>query len=123
MRPFLTKEKTMRNIAVLCGLAVSFSMGVELPICEEFANEENITCVTGEHNAVITALHTDGTKTMEFFKDSKKAYMELGTDGHLYASSGKRAISVQIPVEGDAEVDTYIYEVLTALMDDIAFAD
>ncbi len=112
----------MRNIAVLCGAMAIVSMGAELPICEEFAEESHISCVRGEDNAVITALHEDGTKTLEFFKGDKKAYMEIGSDGSIYASSGIRHLSLsRLPVEGDEAVEAYIYEVLMSLVEDIAF--
>lgn len=111
----------MRNIAVLCGALAICSMGAELPICEEFSEEHNISCVREGDKAVITALHADGTKSIEFFKGYKKAYLEIGSDGSIYASSGIRHLSLKhLPVEGE-DVEPYIYEVLLSVVEDIAF--
>ena len=111
----------MRNIAVLVGAMAMFSMGAELPICEEFAEENHITCVREGDKAIITALHADGTKTIEFFKGYKKSYFEVGTDGSIYASSGFRHLALaHIPVDEERAED-YIYEVLLSVVEDIGF--
>ena len=112
----------MRNIAVFCGMAAIFSMGAELPICEEFTAEKNINCVREGEKAVITTLQEDGTKTLEFFKGDRKSYMEIGPDGSIYASSGFRHLALDhIPVEGTDAVEGYIYAVLMGVVDDIGF--
>ena len=93
-------------------------MGAELPVCEEFAGDENITCVRGDSSAVIASMTEEG-KSLEFWRGDRKAYMEVSKDGHVYASSGWRHLEVMaIPAE-DAE--RYLAEVLESLMDDIAW--
>lgn len=88
----------------------------DLPICEEFANEKNITCVVGDNDAVITVLHADGSRTYEFFHNGRKIYMEY-SEKSILAVSPKRKMNVaQIPAEN---VDQYVSEVLDALLDDL----
>ena len=119
----------MKNIAIICGLAASLSMGMELPVCEEFEGE-NITCERSDHAAVILTTHDDGGKTLEFFhsvkNNTKKAYMEISADGSLYASSGKRHLYLsRIPTaeDGAEAAEAFLYEVLLSVVDDIGFGD
>ena len=109
----------MRNIAVMAGLMLSVcAMGAELPVCEEFAGDENITCVRSDSAAVISSLTEEG-RSIEFYRGDRKAYMEVSNDGRVYASSGWRHLEVMaIPAE---DTEKYLSEVLESLMDDIAW--
>ena len=110
----------MRNIPVIIGLAVACSMAVELPICEEYVGEENISCTATDSAAVITSYGSDG-KTIEFYANGQKAYLEIGSDGHLLASSGRRMLNLDaIPVDIDGD-NGYLEELLDGLLDDIAW--
>jgi len=109
----------MRNIAVIAGLGLAaMAMSAELPVCEEFAGEENISCVRSGDVAVITSMSATG-RSMEFYKGGKKAYMELSSDGRVVASSGLRLLDVaKVPAE---DVEKYVAELLDGLMEDIAW--
>ena len=108
----------MRNIPVVIGIAAMAAMAVEAPICEEFAGESGISCTSTGNTAVITSYGTE-VKTVEFYANGKKAYLEIGVDGHVMASSGRRTLEVDvIPASGDAE---YLEELLDGLLEDIAW--
>lgn len=110
----------MRNISILAGIALLTGsvMAAELPVCEEFAGEEAVHCVSGNDFAVITTKSPEGT-TYEFFQGSRKAYVEVSADGRLYASSGSRRLQVAtIPAEDRGE---YVWEVVKAVTGDIGF--
>ena len=90
----------------------------EMPICEEFNDEPNITCVATDRQAVIITTHADGSKSYEFFKDGRKIYLETDYKG-IYAQSPSRKLELaQIPSEN---TDSYVSEVLFGLLDDIEF--
>ena len=99
----------------LCAVAC-FALGHELPICEEFSNEPNITCVVGDSDAVITSLHSDGSRTYEFWHNGHKIYMEYSEKSILAVSPKRKMEVAHIPAEN---VDQYISEVLDALLDDL----
>lgn len=88
----------------------------DLPICEEFANEKNITCVVGDNDAVITSLHSDGSRTYEFWHNGHKIYMEYSEKSILAVSPKRKMEVAEIPAEN---VDQYVSEVLDALLDDL----
>ena len=52
--------------------------------------------------------------------------MEIGSDGSLYASSGKRHLYLsRIPTadDGAEATEAFLYEVLLSVVDDIGFGD
>lgn len=110
----------MKGIAAIwMGMALSATAyGVELPICEEFAGETNVRCVSSGETAVITSVSATG-RSYEFYAGGRKAYLELSEDGSITASSGVRILDLpEIP--GDS-TERYVGEVLEALLDDIAW--
>lgn len=109
----------MRNIAVTAGLMLTVcAMGAELPVCEEFAGEENISCVRSGDMAVISSLTPTG-RSIEFFKGDRKGYMEISNDGSVLASSGIRLLSVErIPSE---DTERYLSELMDSIVEDIGF--
>ena len=110
----------MRNIPIIIGLAVASGMAVELPICEEFAGESGISCTSTDSVAVISTYSDEG-KTIEFYANGRKAYLEIGTDGHVLASSGKRLLNLDaIPVEIGGD-NAYLSELMDGLLEDIAY--
>lgn len=107
-----------KKIMLSVSVAVAVAVGAEMPICEEFEGEPNITCVATDRQAVIITTHADGSKSYEFYKDSKKVYLETDFKG-IYAQSPSRKLELaQIPTEN---TDGYISEVLFGLLDDIEF--
>lgn len=107
-------RKTFLTIAILAAFAVS----AELPICEEYEGEQNISCVAGEKQAVIISYHKDGSRTYEFFKGDKKVYLEYG-DKYVYASDGRRKLDLDtIP---SADKIAYIDELFFGLIESIDF--
>ena len=107
-------RKILFTLSVLAFAVLAHSH--ELPICEEFSNEPNITCVVGDNDAVITALHADGSRTYEFFHNGHKIYMEYSEKSILAVSPKRKMEVAHIPAEN---VDQYISEVLDALLDDL----
>jgi hypothetical protein len=95
-------------------------MAAELPICEEFNGEAHVSCVATDSAAVITTMSEYG-KTVEFFKNGKKAYFEVGADGSVIASSGVRSLELDV-IPSDDE-GAYLQELLDAVLDDIAWND
>ena len=110
----------MRNVAVICGMCAVMGMAAELPICEEFNGEAHVSCVATDSAAVITTMSEYG-KTVEFFKNGKKAYFEVGADGSVIASSGVRSLELDV-IPSDDE-GAYLQELLDAVLDDIAWND
>lgn len=88
----------------------------ELPICEEFQGEHNITCVVGDHDAVITTMHSDGSRTYEFWHNGAKIYMEYDNNSILAVSPKRKMEVAKIPAEN---AEQYVSEVLDALLDDL----
>ena len=107
-------RKTFLTIAILAAFAVS----AELPICDEFNNEPQISCVAGEKQAVIISYHKDGSRTYEFFKGDRKIYMEYG-DKYVYASDGRRKIELDTIPSSDKIA--YIDELMFGLIESIDF--
>ena len=108
----------MRNIPVICGIAAAMAIGAELPVCEEFSGEENISCVRSDSVAVISSISSSG-RSIEFFSGSRKAYLEISTDGAILASSGFRKLELAtIPTDS---TEYYISEVLEGILEDISF--
>ena len=120
VRPKFAERYDMRiNLPIIAGISLCVSaFSAELPICEEFAGEENISCVAGDSLAVITSRSPEG-RTYEFYSGDRKAYLELSADGAILASSGVRALELPgIPTDS---TERYISEVLDAILDDIAW--
>lgn len=110
----------MRNIPVICGIAVAMAFASELPNCAEFEGEKNINCVRGDSTAVITSITPEG-KSIEFFKGDRKGYLELNKDGAILASTGRRVLNLPfIPADS---TEAYISEVLESILEDIGFND
>lgn len=109
----------MRHLPVIIGFGMAVALGAaELPVCEEFAGEENITCVRSGDVAVITSMSANG-RSMEFYKGGKKAYLELSKDGRVVASTGSRLLDVaKVPAE---DFERYVAELLDGLMEDISW--
>lgn len=108
----------MRKLLFTIAILATFTFSANLPICEEFKGEKNITCLKGEKQAVIITTHADGSKTYEFFVGDKKAYIELG-ESKIYASSGLRHMDVaKIPAE---DVERYVRDVFESVVEDIGF--
>lgn len=107
-------RKTFLTIAILAAFAVS----TELPICEEFANETNVSCVAGDSTALIISVHADGSKSYEFYKNDKKVYLEYG-ESYVLASNGRKTLNIDhIP---NANTEFYINELLFGLIDELDF--
>ncbi len=107
-------RKMLFTILTLC--AVAFA--TELPICEEFEGEKNVSCVAGDRQAVIITYHADGSRSYEYFKDNRKIYLEYG-ENYVYASDGKRKIDVS-PIPNDDHI-AYIDELFYGLIDSLDF--
>ena len=105
----------MRNLPIVIGIAaVAAFAGRPLPICEEFAGEEHIQCVSSDKAAVIISHFDDGVQ-YEFYTVEGKGYIYL--DGGVHVSTGKRHLDLaSIPSENP---DDYIRDVFDAVMDDI----
>lgn len=96
----------------------AFALANDLPICEEYEGEKNISCVAGETQAVIISYHKDGSRTYEFFKGDKKVYLEYG-DKYVYASDGRRKLELDsIPSNNKT---AYIDELFFGLIESIDF--
>ena len=76
------------KIPVIAGIMVTGALCNELPVCEEYAGESGISCVAGDSVAVITTIGESG-KTVELYRGWRKAYVEYGTDGSVWASTGR----------------------------------
>jgi hypothetical protein len=109
-------EAKMRKLLTLLTIS-TLAFSAELPICEEFSHETNVSCVVGENSAIIITTHPNG-KTYEIYKGDKKAYMEFN-ESYIYASDGKRVLELDsIP---NSNTDKYISEVVASLVDAIDF--
>lgn len=107
----------MRNLPVIIGIAAIAAFAHEMPICEEFAGEEHIRCVSTESAAVIISTFSDGVQYEFYTADGQKGYVYL--DGGIVAGSAKRRLDVAaIPNEDREE---YVREVFNAVMDDIGW--
>ena len=91
-----------------------------MPVCEEFEGESNISCVRSDSVAVVSSLSATG-RTIEFYKGSRKAYLEISEDGAIYASSGSRHLG--IPVIPTDSTERYIGELLESILEDISFGE
>jgi len=90
----------------------------ELPICEEFTGEQNVSCVAGDSTALIITAHADGSKTYEFYKGDRKMYLEYG-ENYVLASNGRKTLNIDhIPNEN---TEFYIDELMFGLIEDIDF--
>lgn len=108
----------MRKLFLTIITLGAFAFGSELPICDEFNNEPQISCVVGEKQAVIISYHKDGSRTYEFFKNDRKIYLEY-SDKFVYASDGRRKIELDtIP---NADKTAYIDELMFGLIESIDF--
>lgn len=96
----------------------SMAFANDLPICEEFANETNVSCVAGDSTALIISVHADGSKSYEFYKNDKKVYLEYG-ESYVLVSNGRKTLNLDhIP---NANTEIYINELLFGLIDEIDF--
>lgn len=108
----------MRKLFLTIITLGAFAFGSELPICDEFNNEPQISCVAGDNTALIITYHADNSRTYEFFKGDKKVYLEYG-DKFVYASDGRRKIELDtIP---NADKIAYIDELMFGLIESIDF--
>ena len=105
----------MRNLPIIIGIAAACAFSAELPICEEFAGEDHIQCVSTDKAAVVISTFADAVQYEFYAADGRKGYIYL--DGGVIANTGKRHLKVAaIPAENK---DDYIREVFNAVMDDI----
>lgn len=108
----------MRKLFLTIITLSAFALANDLPICEEYEGEKNISCVAGETQAVIISYHKDGSRTYEFFKGDKKVYLEYG-DKYVYASDGRRKLELDsIPSNNKT---AYIDELFFGLIESIDF--
>lgn len=108
----------MRKLFLTIIALSAFALANDLPICEEYEGEKNISCVAGETQAVIISYHKDGSRTYEFFKGDKKVYLEYG-DKYVYASDGRRKLELDsIPSNNKT---AYIDELFFGLIESIDF--
>lgn len=107
-------RKTFLTIIALS----AFALANDLPICEEFEGEQNISCVAGENTAVIISYHSDGGRSYEFYKNDRKIYMETNQT-YVFASDGRRKIELDsIP---SSDKIAYIDELFFGLIESIDF--
>ena len=105
----------MRHLPVIIGIAAACAFSAELPICEEFAGENHIQCVSTDKAAVVISTFSDAVQYEFYAADGRKGYIYL--DGGVIANTWKRHLKVaSIPAENK---DEYIREVFNAVMDDI----
>lgn len=96
----------------------SMALANDLPICEEFQNEPQISCVAGENTAVIISYHSDGGRSYEFYKNDRKIYMETNQT-YVFASDGRRKIELDsIP---SMDKTAYLDELFFGLIESIDF--
>lgn len=108
----------MRKIIFTICAITAMAMGADMPICEEYEDEPNVSCVAGDRQAVIITYHADGSRSYEYFKDNRKIYLEYG-ENYVYASDGKRKIDVS-PIPSNDHV-AYIDEIFYGLIDSLDF--
>ena len=106
----------MRHLPVIIGIAAACSaFAAELPICEEFAGENHIQCVSTDKAAVVISTFADAVQYEFYAADGRKGYIYL--DGGVIANTAQRHLQVAtIPAENK---DEYVQEVFNAVMDDI----
>ena len=96
----------------------SMALANDLPICEEFNNEPQISCVAGDNTALIITYHADKSRTYEFYKNDRKVFLEYG-ENFVYASDGRRKIELDtIP---NADKTAYIDDLMFGLIESIDF--
>jgi hypothetical protein len=105
-----TGEFTMRKLFLTIAILAAFAVSAELPICVEYNNEPQISCVAGEKQAVIISYHSDGSRSYEFYKNDRKIYMEY-SQNYVFASDGRRKI----------ELDSIPSDNMTAYVDELFF--
>lgn len=109
----------MKKMAILLAVATGFSIGAELPICEEFYGE-NVECVREGDRAVIVSREGE-TVTYEFFVKDRKGVVELKGDVAVFARSYSRKLELdRIPVEAERQGE-YTAELMSAVLDDIGW--
>jgi hypothetical protein len=105
----------MRNLPIVIGIAAIAAMAHDMPICEEFAGEEHIQCVSTDRAAVVISHFGDSVQYEFYTADGNKGYIYL--DGGVTANTAKRHLKVaSIPAD---DKDEYVREVFDAVMDDI----
>jgi hypothetical protein len=110
-------KSLMIKIPVIAGIGIACS--AELPVCEEFAGESGISCVAGDSTAVITTMG-EGWKAVELYSGSRKAYIEFGEDGSVWANTGR--VHYELSAEDLKEGD-YVADMLEGVLADIAFGE
>ena len=108
----------MRKLFLTIAILTAFAVSAELPICEEYEGEKNISCVAGDNTALIITYHADNSRTYEFFKGDKKVYLEYG-DSFVYASDGRRKLELDTIPSSDKLA--YIDELMFGLIESIDF--
>ena len=108
----------MRKLFLTIIALGAFAFGSELPICDEFNNEPQISCVAGDNTALIITYHADKSRTYEFYKNDRKVFLEYG-ENFVYASDGRRKIELDtIP---NADKTAYIDDLMFGLIESIDF--
>jgi len=114
----LQPEKNMRKQILTLLAFGSMALANDLPICEEYEGEQNISCVAGDSQAVIISYHKDGSRSYEFFKGDRKIYMETNQT-YVFASDGRRNLDLDsIPSNNKT---AYIDELFFGLIESIDF--
>lgn len=108
----------MRKLFLTLFVLGSMALANDLPICEEYANETNVSCVAGESQALIITYHVDGSRSYEFYKNDRKIYLEYG-ENYVFASNGKRTLELD-SIPSDNKV-AYIDELMFGLIESIDF--
>jgi hypothetical protein len=108
----------MIKIPVIAGIGSACS--AELPVGEELLGEPGITCVSGDSTAVITTIW-DGVKTVELYSGGRKAYIEFGEDGSVWANTGR--VRYELSAGDVGETGEEVDAMLSGVMADIAFGE
>ena len=108
----------MRKLFLTILALSAFALANDLPICEEFEHETNVSCVAGDSQALIITYHADNSRTYEFFKGDHKIYLEYG-ENYVFASNGKRTLELD-SIPSDNKV-AYIDELMFGLIESIDF--
>lgn len=116
----ITKREIVMKLMINIAVAATMTMAVELPICETFNDEPNITCVSNDSSAVIMVRHEDGL-SVEFFKNSKKVYVQVddGGTGYIYYSGRHHKMDTSMPSMTTSEMDNYFKEILEMVNEDL----
>jgi hypothetical protein len=105
----------MRNLPIVIGIVEACVFADQLPVCEEFAGEEHIQCVSTDRAAVIISRFDDSVQYEFYTADGHKGYIYL--DGGVTVNTAKRHMDIAaIPAD---DKDEYVREVFNAVMDDI----